>query len=220
MAYAYSLASSPWRSPLAPLLSALVAGCAPTGGSTSASTDLSVSPGGDCFYTDDIILSPHDYELWSMGQNPEWADPTTGTTSATTDSGDSGAASTSIDSGASGTDSGDSPDSGAASTSIDSGASGTDSGDSTEPGTASTDDGASTSGGVVLDDTQICRLVCQHVQSESEYDRELSSCSITPTSKTFIVTCLLRRPRSRLHRLARRRRGTRRRRPVALARGS
>jgi rubrerythrin len=168
MAHAYSLASSPWRSPLAPLFSALVAGCAPNGGSTSASADPSSSPpGGDCFYTDDIILSPDDYELWSMGQNPEWVDPTTGTTGAAPDSTDSGAASTSTDSGASGSDSGES---------------GT-------TGTASTGDGASSSGGVVLDDMQICRLVCQNVQSDSEYATELSSCSITPTDKTFVVTC-------------------------------
>ncbi|MFY0537728.1 hypothetical protein [Nannocystis pusilla] len=150
--------------PLAPLLSALVAGCAPTDGSTSETTDPSTPAGGDCYYVDEIVLTPAEYELWSMGINPNEVSPTTGATdSDATTSGDA-TDSTTASTGATGTDSGDSTDSGTTSSST------TDSGDSIDSGTTSsstTDSSDSTSagsttGGVKYGDALICELVCEY----------------------------------------------------------
>lgn len=167
MAYAYSPPGSPWRSPLAPLLSALVAGCAPTDGPTSGTTDPSTPAGGDCHYSVDIVLTPEEYELWSMGIDPNEGSPTTGAS-------DPGTASTSdtTDTTTAGTDSGGST---ATSSTTDSTASGTTS---------------AATGGAVLDDAQICQRVCQQSQDTGGIsDGTGFSCSITPTGENFTVTC-------------------------------
>ncbi|MCY0991719.1 hypothetical protein OV203_31545 [Nannocystis sp. ILAH1] len=175
MAYAYSPFEFPWRSPLAPLLSALVAGCAPTDGPTSASSSTTTPAGGDCYYVDEIVLTPEEYALWSMGIDPNEVSPTTGATDsdATTagDATDSTTAST-------GTESGDSTDSGTANT-----------GDSTDSGD-STSAGSTTTGGVMYGDALICERVCEgSVSDTGGPERSDLTCSITPTGENYTVNC-------------------------------